>query len=286
MENLAEKDLKMNKIAMLGPAGTFSELAAKKYIEKTNKNIEIEFYPTITKVFKAIGEECKLGIIPIENTLDGYVQLVLDLLAQADLQIIYELVIPIQFSFVGNAFDISDIKKIYAQFKTQGQCCNFLEQFNSIKVITTESNGESFEKLKMGTIGESSIIPRHLLNTENEFPFIIENITDSQDNETRFIILSKNAEVYDVNKHYKTSIVIMDAIDNKPGVLSKILNEFSSRNINLTSIISRPTKRALGKYYFFIDLEGHYAIEKNISQAIEIINKNNIVKILGSYSLI
>jgi prephenate dehydratase len=75
----------------------------------------------------------------------------------------------------------------------------------------------------------------------------------------------------------------MDAINNEPGVLSKILNEFSSRNINLTSIISRPTKRALGKYYFFIDVEGHYAIDRNISQAIELISKNNIVKILGSF---
>ena len=276
----------MNKIATLGPAGTFSELATKKYIQKTNKNIEIAFYPTITKIFKAIDEECELGIVPIENTLDGYVQLVLDLLAQANLQIIDELVIPIQFSFVGNSLDISDIKKVYAQFKTQGQCYNFLEQFNSIKVITTESNGESFEKLKRGIIGESAIIPQYILNTENTFPFIIENITDSKDNETRFIIFSKNAESYDVNKHYKTSIVIMDAVNNKPGVLSKILDEFSSRNINLTSIISRPTKRALGKYYFFIDIEGHYAIDKNISQAIEIISKNNIVKILGSFSLI
>jgi prephenate dehydratase len=276
----------MNKIATLGPAGTFSELATKKYIQKTNKNIEIVFYPTITKIFKAIDEECELGIVPIENTLDGYVQLVLDLLAQANLQIIDELVIPIQFSFVGNSLDISDIKKVYAQFKTQGQCYNFLEQFNSIKVITTESNGESFEKLKRGIIGESAIIPQYILNTENTFPFIIENITDSKDNETRFIIFSKNAESYDVNKHYKTSIVIMDAVNNKPGVLSKILDEFSSRNINLTSIISRPTKRALGKYYFFIDIEGHYAIDKNISQAIEIISKNNIVKILGSFSLI
>lgn len=276
----------MSKIATLGPAGTFSELATKKYIEKTNKNIETTFYPTITKVFNAIGEECELGIVPIENTLDGYVQLVLDLLAQADLQIIHELVLPIQFSFVANALDISGIKKVYAQFKTQGQCCNFLEQFNSIKVITTESNGESFEKLKEGIIGESAIIPRYILNTENRFPFIIENITDSQDNETRFVILSKNTESYDVNKHYRTSIVIMDAINNKPGVLSKILNEFSSRNINLTSIISRPTKRALGKYYFFIDIEGHYDIDKNIGQAIEIISKNNTVKVLGSFPVI
>lgn len=260
--------------------------ATKKYAETINKNTEVTFYPTITKVLNAIGQECELGIIPIENTLDGYVQVVLDLLAQTDLQIIYELVIPIQFSFIGNTLDMSDIKKIYVQFKTQGQCYNFLEQFTSTKIITTESNGESFKEVKRGILGEAAIIPKYILNIKNKFPFNIENVTDSEDNETRFIILSKDAANYDINKCYKTSIVIMDAIDNKPGVLSKILNEFSSRNINLTSVISRPTKRALGKYYFFIDIEGHYAVEKNIKRAIEKISENNIVKILGSYPLI
>lgn len=274
------------KLATLGPVGTFSEVAAKKYIDIINENIDIVFYPTISKVFKAIGEECEFGIIPVENTLDGYVQLVLDLLAQTDLQVIYELIIPIQFSFAGNTFDMADVKRIYAQFKTQGQCYNFLEQFNNIELITTESNGESLEKVKKNIIGESAIIPKYILNNEKNFPLIMENITDSQDNETRFIILSKYNENYDANRHYKTSIVIMDAIDNKPGVLSKILNEFYIRNINLTSVMSRPTKRALGKYYFFIDVEGHYAMNKNIMQAIEIIRENNIVKILGSFPLI
>lgn len=276
----------MNNIAVLGPVGTFSELAAKKYIEKNNRNVDIVLYPTITKVFNAIGKECELGIVPIENTLDGYVQIVLDLLVQSDLQILHETIIPIQFSFAANASDTSGIKRVYVQFKTQGQCYNFLEQFNGIKVITTESNGESFKKLQEGIFGESAIIPKYTLNTKNKYHFIIENVTDTQDNETRFIILSKNAESYNINKHYKTSIIIMDAMSNRPGVLSQILNEFSLRNINLTSIISRPTKRALGKYYFFIDIEGHYTVDKSISEAIQIISKSNIVKILGSFPLI
>ena len=274
----------MNKIATLGPAGTFSELAAKKYIETINENTEVIFYPTIKKVFNAIGKECELGIIPIENTLDGYVQLTLDLLAQTDLHIIYELVLPIQFSFVGNILDISDIRKIYVQFKTQGQCSNFLEEFTNTKIRTTESNGESFKEVKRGVLGEAAVVPKYILNASNEFAFNIENVTDSFDNETRFIALSKETIKYICNKRYKTSMVIMNA-SNKPGQLSKILNEFSQKNINLTSIISRPTKRTLGKYYFFIDIEGHYAEEKNIKQAIEKISKNNIVKILGSYAL-
>ena len=276
----------MNEIAVLGPSGTFSEFAAKKYIEKFNKNIKVVFYPTIKKVFDAIGKECELGIVPIENTLDGYVQITLDLLSQVNLYIIHEFVIQVQFSFVSNNLNVSDIKKIYVQFKTQGQCYSFLDQFIEAKIITTASNGESFEKVKEGILEESAIIPRHILNAENRFPFSIENVTDSENNETRFIVISKNIIKYDINKSYKTSVIIMDAADDKPGMLSKILNEFSERNINLTSIISRPTKRALGKYYFFIDIEGHYPEEKNIKQAIDKISENNIVKILGSYSMI
>ncbi|KNF10082.1 ACT domain-containing protein [Gottschalkia purinilytica] len=77
-------------------------------------------------------------------------------------------------------------------------------------------------------------------------------------------------------------MVITNVID-EPGALSKILNEFSGKGINLTSIMSRPTKKLLGKYIFFIDIKEHYKKEKNIREAIENIRKRNIVKILGCY---
>lgn len=276
----------MKKIATLGPAGTFSELAAIEYLEKTETDAKIEFYPTITKAFNAIGTECDLGIIPIENSLDGYVQVALDLLAKTDLHIIHEIVVPVQFAFIGNVSDITEIDTVYAQFKTQGQCCEFLEQLNNVKIITTESNGESFQKVKNGVKGEAAVVPKHLANDKNSFEFIIDNITDSVENETRFIVLSKDqVQNYDKNKSYKTSMVILDAA-NKPGILSEILNMFSQKSINLSSIISRPTKKALGKYFFFIDIDGHFPEESNIKQAIDEISKENIVKILGSYSQI
>lgn len=274
----------MNKIATLGPVGTFSELAAKQYSELIDKNCAMIFYPTITKTFNAISHQCEIGIIPIENTLDGYVQLTLDLLSQTNLKIVDEIIVPIQFSFVGNS-EVSKIEKIYAQFKTQGQCTKFLEHFPNVKIITTESNGESLNQVKKGIIGEAAIIPKHMMNATKKFIFSIENITDSEDNETRFIILSKDTINYDINKSYKTSIVIMDAMDHS-GVLSNILNEFSERGINLTSIISRPTKKELGKYYFFIDIDGCYLENASMKQAIDKIRENNLVKILGSYSQI
>lgn len=273
----------MSKIATLGPAGTFSEIAVNRYSKSINENVEIMFYPTITKVFNAIDNECEIGVIPIENTLDGYVQLTLDLISQTNLNIIYETIVPIQFAFVSNS-NILETEKIYAQFKTQGQCYKFLEQFSYLKTITTESNGESLYEVKKGVLGEGAIIPKHVLKSET-FNFVMENITDSYENETRFILLSKKSITYEVNKRYKTSIVIMDAMD-KPGMLSNILNVFSERDINLTSIISRTTKKKLGKYYFFIDIDGHYIKDKNIKIAIDKIKENNLVKVLGSYFVI
>jgi Prephenate dehydratase len=275
----------MKKIATLGPKGTFSEVAVKKYIEFIKEDAETIFYPTITKAFNAIGEECELGIIPIENTLDGYVHLSLDLLSQTDLHIISELVIPIQFSFVGNTADINNIKKVYVQFKAQGQCCKFLEQLEDVKIITTDSNIESLQCAKEGSFEDGAVVPQHIINTENKFPLVIETITDSKENETRFIVLKRGNIAYDENKHYKTSIVITNTVD-KPGALAAILNEFSQKNINLNSIMSRPTKEVLGKYIFFIDIDGHYLHDVNVKQALEEIRKENVVRILGSFPLI
>lgn len=275
----------MRKIATLGPSGTFCEIAAKKYYNEKDFNGNIIFYPSITKAFKAIGEECNLGVIPIENALDGYVQPTLDLLSKTELEIIDEIIIPIQFSFVANSKNISDVEKIYVQFKTQGQCCDFLEQFDSnVKIITTESNGESFINAKYGNIHEAAIVPQHILKSGFKLPYEIENVTDSKENETRFIVVSEKTQNYSQceGKKYKTSLIITQTED-KPGSLASILNEFSSRDINLMSILSHPNKQALGKYCFFIDIDGNYLEDNDLNEAIENISVSNKVKILGTY---
>lgn len=274
----------MIKAAVLGPAGTFSELAVEKYKDKTNQKVSTVFYPTITKVVNAVENECDIGIVPIENTLDGFVQVTLDLLLEKKVNIINELVIPIQFAFAANS-DIKEVERIYAQFKTQGQCCKFLESFKSIKIITTESNGESVQKVREGLDGEGAIIPKHMLDLTYKFKFSIDCVTDSDENQTRFIVLSADKRIScEKGNHYKTSIAIMDAADDRPGALFKVLEEFAQRQINLSSIISRPTKKGLGKYYFFIDIDGCYTEDENVKQAIETISKHSLVKIIGSYS--
>ena len=176
----------------------------------------------------------------------------------------------------------SRINKIYVQFKTQGQCLKFIETLNA-GVYTTESNTESLDMVKYGIEGEGAIIPKHLYKSASNFRLRIDDVTDGEKNETRFIVLAKKGDKRKLEgKKYKSSIIVIDAVD-RAGVLSEIINEFSERNINLTSIISRPTKMKLGKYHFFIDIEGNYNEDENLKKAIENIKAKNNIKVLGSY---
>lgn len=276
----------MKKIATLGPVGTFTELAAKKFIDAVDEELEIALYPNFLKTFNALGKDCQYAVIPIENTLDGYVERSLDLLLNTEHKIYRELFLPIKFSFVSNEKDISKLNKIYVQFKTQGQCLKFLDNYDNDKIVTTETNGVSFDEINQGRAGEAAIIPQHMFNDKTKYKHYIENVTDYKGNETRFIILSENNnEIYDNCKNYKTSLIILDVAD-EPGALAGILNKLSINKINLHSIMSRPTKKILGKYHFFIDIEGHYPENKVVKKVIdEIIEKNNI-KIVGAYSAI
>jgi prephenate dehydratase len=275
----------MKKIATLGPAGTFTELAAKKFISAVDDDLEIVFYSSFLKTFNALGKECDYAIIPIENTLDGYVERSLDLLLNTQHKICGEVFLPIKFAFVSNEKDLLKLKKIYVQFKTQGQCLKFLDGFENDKIIITETNGISFDEINKGRRNEAAVIPQHMFSKSMKYEYYLDNVTDYLKNETRFIVLSKNDEDFDESKSYKTSLIILDVAD-EPGALADILNKLAQNKINLHSIMSRPTKKVLGKYHFFIDIEGHYPENKIVKNVIdEIVEKNNI-KIVGAYSAI
>ncbi|WP_354623542.1 prephenate dehydratase domain-containing protein [Psychromonas sp. MME2] len=99
----------MPKIATLGPKETFSDLATQQYLRSQDKHYDIQYYPTLSETFDAIGKECECGVLPIENLSEGYVQVVLERLIDTHLIVIAELLLPIQFSFVGYCKDFSQL---------------------------------------------------------------------------------------------------------------------------------------------------------------------------------
>lgn len=273
------------RISALGPKGSFSELAAIRYADFIGGQHEIRLYPTILAAFEAAGNECDESVVPIENMLEGHVSLSLDLIAGSDLHIVRELMIPVGFSFVGNATSIDEINKVYIQSVTQGQCRKFLKTLpRTMSIETTPSNSASFDDALRGIHGEGAIVPRHMVTSPDQFRTIVHDVHDHPDNMTRFAVLSGKDYPHDPSLEYKTSIVILDVAD-EPGALYRILGILHRHNLNLTSIISRPNREAFGKYYFFMDIDSEYPENEELKSALDSIRIKNRIKVLGSYSV-
>lgn len=270
----------MTSIATLGPSNTFSELAARYYASGLEGSPRVRLYPTMGKAFGAVGKECTHAILPIENMTEGYVSVVLDLLVHTEYQIVDELLLPIQFSLVANCGRVEEIERVYAQFVSQGQCERFLDSIDTPPIITTQSNGVSLEQALKGIPYEAAIVPSHSVRPD-DFPLVVENIADYANNQTRFVVVGDTAPRPQGTHPYKTSLLVFESVD-KPGILSNILSAFATRDVNLMSIMSRPTKEMLGRYHFFIDIDGHRESEK-VQDALKDIGHDNKIKLLGSY---
>jgi len=252
------------KYFILGPEGTFTDLAYQKI--KNNDDIA-DYRPSIEDVLSSLSENT-LGIVPIENTLDGYIQPSLDGIFKNRLWIIDEIRIPIAFSLIGNIHEVDDIRKLYVQFATKGQCRDFIEKLPDVSIVLTESNSGSFQSVKKAAFGEAAIVPSHLVESNN--PFILPNVADKENNETRFVIVSKKRQIL-AFETYRVTFIVTPVID-RPGLLYDILGTFNKYQINLTSILSRPTREHMGKYHFFLEIKLSGGKLENV---IEILSKPN-----------
>lgn len=276
----------MKKIAVLGAEGSFSSIAAKKYINKKNEDkYRVLFYKSLNQIAESVGKECDFAVIPLENSMDGYVHIVLDILTRLKLHICSEIVLPVEYSLVGNCEKLEKMKKIYVQFKTKEQCTKFLEKTN-IKLFTTESNSESFEMVNYGIDGDGAVLPNYLIEGSNSFKLKIDNIADGEKNETRFIVISGKKEENKKNQKKYKSLILVEDVEEREKAMSEIVSKFSESNIKLISIISRATKMRHGKYHFFIDISGDCYSDEKIKRALESIEEKYEIKLLGSYDSI
>lgn len=273
------------KIAVLGPEGTFSEVASENYLKINSLEGELIYFSSIEESVKALRyPSIDLAIVPLENLLDGYVQLTLDLLLEEKVRIVDDINVPIHFDLLGNVDKKEDIKKIYVQFKAENQCRKIIREIGA-NVISTTSNMLSYKHLKNKIYGEASIVPSHI--DDSSIPFVLHDVANSKENYTRFIILKRDEQENIIvdkldKKHLKISIFVLPK-DDRPGLLFDILKVFKDYSLNLTSIMSRPTKKELGKYNFYIEFESNSSNIDTIYKALDVLRKNNQIKILGIY---
>lgn len=262
-------------IGVLGPKGTFSDLALKKYL-KTNKATPY-YYQTLDQTVSALEHLDKI-IVPLENTLEGYVQPILDFMIRQDVHIESELIIPVQYALITNAPSLKEVNELYVQFAAKSQCLSFINE-HQLKTTLTESNVQSYERLLNGHPMDAAIVPIHLV-TET-FNLKYDNIADITSNQTRFIVLSKTFKQQYADE-YTFSIIVRPILD-RSGLLYDILKIFKTFDISLTAIMSRPQKTILGQYYFYIEFHGESDAQDTVTKALNKIRAHFDVKLLGVY---
>ncbi len=266
----------MDTIVTLGPKETFSDLATHSFGAK-----EIVYEKTIRNVFEQVSRGGVYGVVPIENLTEGFVQPTLDALIEFDLHIIGEMLLAVQFSFVSNTEDTSGIEKIFVHPVAFGQCSEFISSIPNADTVYTNSNIDSLNRLKECSVSAGAVIPQHVSKEGLSYPVIYENVSNYSHNKTRFVLISSTQSEPCVSENCKCSLLIRDFSDHS-GVLSTIVSAFANRSINMTSIVSVPTKEAMGKYHFFIEIEGGRD-DLSVVEAISEIEKLFPVKILGDF---
>lgn len=274
----------MKKIAYLGPEGTFSQKAAKLYIKREGINADLIAFPTFHDVLYAVDrEEVDEAIVPVENSTEGTIGVVQDMLVkEVDLKINGEIVLAVHNCLLAKKdIPLKEIEEVISHTQPLEHCRGWIRKhLPHAKITPASSTADAAKRAaassneKICTIGSDELADIYGLK------ILVKDVNDYKDNVTRFIILAKSDAKPTGSD--KTSIVF-SAIADKPGGLYAILGEFSQKGINLTKIESRPSKKALGDYFFFVDIEGHRK-DKNITQALsDIVNKVSFLKVLGSY---
>jgi len=274
----------MKKLGYLGPAGSFSHQAASIYTAK-NPGIAPVAYQTIYAMAVAVGNgELDEAILPVENSLEGCVTATMDVLAE-DLHFLirHDLILPIhQHLLVRPGIQLGEITTILSHVQAIGQCKRYLDEHFPAATIQAVASSSVAAESAAGGDGTVAAIGSAVAAEIYGLEILAHDIQDEKQNSTRFILIAKEDWAY--AGRIKTSVIF--SVDHTPGSLHRALSIFHVWGINITRIESRPSKRRLGEYLFYIDLEGHRA-EQDMQDALRMLERSTpFYKFLGSYNSI
>jgi prephenate dehydratase len=260
----------------LGPPGTFSH-------EALGDGAEGVPFATLYDVVMAVQEgTVERALVPIENALEGSVDVTLDTLAleAPDVAIVGELVHPVRHCLVARELmSLREIQAVRSHPQASGQCARFIrEHLPDATVLPAASTADAVRTLADG----EAALGTHLAATLYGGVVLRAGVEDHPDNATRFVWLAP-ASGPPVEEADKTSLLFWGAGTDAAGWLVRCLSEFAFRGVSLTRIESRPRREGLGSYMFFLDLEGG-ADGGSVAEAIEALRaQTDHVRVLGSY---
>jgi chorismate mutase/prephenate dehydratase len=264
------------RVGYLGPAGTFSHLAARSMFGLGPTYIDFSAIPPI---FTAVErDQLDFGVVPFENSTEGGVTFTHDTFLTSDAKIRGEFLLDVTVCLIGHRIELSKVERVYSHPQPIAQCRGWLGQhLPHAQIVTTPSTTTAAQEAAKDPSGVA--LASHLAAELHGLEILAESIQDLAINVTRFVLLSKDDA--EPTGHDRTSLVF--STNDERGALLEALRVFYSAGLNLSRIESRPGREKLWEYVFFTDIEGHRK-DPPVAKAIEELrNVSRMVRVLGSY---
>jgi len=270
------------RVGFLGPVGTFTHEALRTQADLVAGTI-VE-YPTIGDALGAVtAGEVDLAVVPLENAIEGTVSATVDgLIFENSLLIEREIVLPIQLHLMTSpGVALGDVTEVWSYSHALAQCRTFLQQ--SLPGVPTKISASTADAARIvaETGGSLAAVAPAIAAEIYGLEIVATDIEDHEGNATRFVVVGRET-IPAPTGHDRTTIVCFQDAD-RPGSLYGILGRFAARDINLTKLESRPTKRGLGEYCFVVEFEGHIAEDVIADCLTDLQTHLTRVKFLGSY---
>ncbi len=278
-------------VAFLGPAGTYTELAAllacpeHPHLHSQGSHPLVP-YPTIRACLEAVAAgEQQWAVVPVENSVEGGVSMTLDALWQLEgLQIRQALILPIRHALLGRAKALAEVRQVYSHPQALAQCQVWLaNHVPQATLIPTQSTTEELERVQ--TQPTAAMIASERAAALYDLPVLACPINDHPDNCTRFWVIGRTQGQADWTFPGGSHTSLAFSLpENVPGALLKPLQVFAQKGLNMSRIESRPTKKSAGTYVFFVDLENapdQPYLSPEVVAALEQIAET--LKLFGSY---
>ena len=272
----------MTRIGFLGPRGTFTEEALRAM--SVSEGAELLPLATAEAVLDAVRSgEVDRGLVAIENSIEGGVTATLDNLASGEpLVIVDEVVIRVRFALMARpGTPLESVRRIATHTVAAAQCRTWARTTVPwAEIVPVSSNAAGAQAVAEGTY-DAALAPAIAAGVYG-LDVLAADVADSSEAWTRFVLISRPGAVPAPTGADKSTLFLYMREDH-PGALLEILTEFSVRGVNLTRIESRPTRKALGDYYFSVDCEGHVQ-DARVGEALRGLHRVCAhVRFLGSY---
>jgi prephenate dehydratase len=281
------------RVGYLGPEGTFTEeaLLSSSTVDAVEPVPLVSIYDTVSALRNG---DVDWAVVPIENSLEGSIVVSLDLLAgdPGDVKIVGEALVRVRHSLIASApLALEQIETVLTHPQVPGQCTRFLRgELAHARVLAASSTAEAVRTVVSEGRSDQAALGTTLAARIYGGTVLREGVEDRDDNETRFVWLARAGEMARAPLaeeseagEWKTSLVFWGLGAEQPGWLLRCLEEFASRDINLTRIESRPLRERMGTYMFFIDLAGSREAAPVAAAIAGLRERCEEVRILGSY---